>query len=243
VNTFDLQISRFGEMAILLQWPQDVNELILADILAFVEALKSQDRSDWEYVPSYNSVTLISKSKFDFEQEKNLLLDAYSKRDGHQNTTERHCWQLPVCYDSEFALDLPMVSEKSGLSEEEVIRLHTSEDYLVYGIGFLPGFLYLGGLPQSLEIPRLDDPRLEVSPGAVGLAGKQTGIYPQNSPGGWNIIGNCPIPLFNPKLDPPCFVKVGDRIRFHAITKAEHKLRKIESEVGIYNLNKTLIDA
>ncbi|MEL6976096.1 MAG: 5-oxoprolinase subunit PxpB [Bacteroidota bacterium] len=243
MNTFDLKISRFGEMAMLLEWPQEVNELILADILAFVEALKAQDRPEWEYVPSYNSVTLITKSKFDFEQEKAFLLNVYSKRDGRQNTAKRHCWQLPVCYDSEFALDLPFVSEKTGLSEEEIIKLHTSEDYLVYGIGFLPGFLYLGGLPPSLEIPRLENPRLEVSPGAVGLAGKQTGIYPQNSPGGWNIIGNCPIPLFNPKLEPPCFVKVGDRIRFHAITKAEHKLRQIESEVGIYNLNKTLIDA
>ncbi|MEO1485318.1 MAG: 5-oxoprolinase subunit PxpB [Bacteroidota bacterium] len=243
MNTFDLKISRFGEMAILLQWPQEVSELILEDILAFVEVLKTHDRSEWEHVASYNSVTLISKSKFDFEQEKTLLLEGYSKRKKQQNKTERHCWELPVCYDSEFALDLPMVCEKAGLSEEEVIQLHTSEDYLVYGMGFLPGFLYLGGLPTSLEIPRLENPRLEVSPGAVGLAGKQTGIYPQNSPGGWNIIGNCPIPLFNAKLEPPCFVKVGDKIRFHAITKAEHKLRKIESEVGIYNLSKTVIDA
>ncbi len=124
------------------------------------------------------------------------------------------------------------------MGTEEVIRLHTGHTYVVYGIGFLPGFMYLGGLPETLEVPRKSAPRLEVRKGSVGLAGKQTGIYPQQSPGGWNIIGNCPIPLFNVEKEQPCFVNVGDRIQFYAINKGEYDLHQLQAEVGIYNVEK-----
>ena len=103
--------------------------------------------------------------------------------------------------------------------------------------------MYLGGLPASLEIPRRAEPRLKVPKGSVGLASKQTGIYPQESPGGWNIIGNCPVDLFDPKKDDPCFVKVGDKIQFERISKAEYKLHKIEGEVGIYEPEKVVLNA
>ena len=135
------------------------------------------------------------------------------------------------------------LAEKLGMSVDEVIQLHTTSRYTVYGIGFLPGFMYLGGLPSDLEIPRRSEPRLQVRQGAVGLAGKQTGIYPQESPGGWNIIGNCSVSMFSSKNDPPCFVNVGDKVQFHAIEKAEYDLHKIEGEVGIYKLEKTVLDA
>lgn len=124
------------------------------------------------------------------------------------------------------------------MSTKELIEMHTKQPYLVYGIGFLPGFMYLGGLPEALETPRKSTPRLAVPKGSVGLAGKQTGIYPQDSPGGWNIIGNCPIPIFNINKEPPCFINVGDRVQFYPITKAEYELHRIEAEVGIYRIEK-----
>ena len=103
--------------------------------------------------------------------------------------------------------------------------------------------MYLGGLPKALEIPRRKEPRLHVVKGSVGLAAKQTGVYPQDSTGGWNIIGRCPIPIFNAKAVKHCFVNVGDKIMFYQITRAEYDLRKIEGEVGIYTPEKVTLDA
>ena len=152
--------------------------------------------------------------------------------------TERFLWTLPICYDPEFGFDLHEVSKNLGFTIDELIEKHTTNTYTVYGIGFLPGFMYLGGLPPELIIERKKEPRIKVPKGSVGLAGRQTGIYPQDSPGGWNIIGNCPIPIFDVDKEEPCFVKVGDKIRFESITKAEYGLHKIEGEVGIFNFEK-----
>jgi len=158
-------------------------------------------------------------------------------------TLERNLWKLPVCYDSEFGPDLKETAEKLFVSESELIKLHTSHTYTVYGIGFLPGFMYLGGLPKNLETKRRATPRLHVDKGSVGLAGRQTGIYPQNSPGGWNIIGRCPVPMFNLNVKDPCFVNVGDAIQFVPIDKATFDLKIIEAEVGIYQPEKIAMDA
>ena len=103
--------------------------------------------------------------------------------------------------------------------------------------------MYLGGVPKELEIPRKSQPRAKVVKGAVGLAGKQTGVYPQDSPGGWNIIGNCSVPMFDPTEQSPCFVNVGDKVQFYAIERAEYDLHKIEGEVGIYKVEKIILDA
>ena len=142
-------------------------------------------------------------------------------------------WKIPVCYDVDFGLDLQETANQLQLSITELIKYHTSPRYTVYGIGFLPGFMYLGGLPHQLEIKRKTTPRLHVPRGSVGLAGRQTGIYPQDSPGGWNIIGKCPIPMFNLKLENPCFVNVGDQVQFYAINRAIFDLKIIEAEVEI----------
>ena len=146
------------------------------------------------------------------------------------------------CYDISLGIDLEDVSERLQLSQEELVFMHTNQQYTVYGIGFLPGFMYLGGLPKALEIPRKETPRLKVPQGAVGLASRQTGIYPQESPGGWNIIGNCPVTIFNVHNAPPCFVNMGDKIQFYPISKAEYDLHKIENEVGVFKLEKQELD-
>jgi len=245
VSNYSLSIRPFGVHAILVEWPNDVQEAILDDILRFTTYLESNclNVKKWEIVPAYNSITLILREKpIDFDQLKQRLGRWYLESDTVK-ARQRYLWRLPVCYDLEFGIDLIEVSEKLQMSVPEVIQAHTTHEYTVYGIGFLPGFMYLGGLPLHLEVPRKATPRLKVKKGAVGLASKQTGIYPQESPGGWNIIGNCPVPMFNPKSDNPCFVSVGDKVQFYPIEHAEHDLRKIESEVGIYKLEKTEWDA
>jgi KipI family sensor histidine kinase inhibitor len=148
-----------------------------------------------------------------------------------------------VCYDLEFGPDLESSAAYLGIDPSELIRRHTAQAYPVYGIGFLPGFLYLGGIPESIKLPRKKHPRSKVIKGSVGLANQQTGIYPQDSPGGWNILGNCPIPLFDPLRNPPCFIELGDTIRFRSISRAEYDLHQIESEVGIYDIRKKYSNA
>jgi inhibitor of KinA len=129
--------------------------------------------------------------------------------------------EIPVCYDSEFAFDLDEVARGAGLDRNEVVSLHSSGDYRVHCVGFIGGFPFLGGLPGKLATPRRETPRKEIPAGSVGIGGKQTGIYPIKSPGGWNIIGRTPLQLFDPKKSRPGLLRVGDRIRFRPISREE----------------------
>ncbi|MEN1784943.1 MAG: 5-oxoprolinase subunit PxpB [Bacteroidota bacterium] len=243
MSVFPLVVKPFGETAVLMEWPHKVDEQILKDILHFQQVLKKHLDKDWVMVPAYNSLTLIHpKADFDFTQLKAQLIDWYHSPKSHLETAN-HLWRLPVCYDAAFGIDLEATAGHLGMTVEELITLHGSTEYTVYGIGFLPGFMYLGGLPKALETPRQEVPRLLVPKGSVGLAGKQTGIYPQDSPGGWNIIGRCPAPLFNVAQEAPYFVNVGDKIQFIPVERAEYDLRLIEAQVGIYKPDKVVRDA
>ncbi len=124
---------------------------------------------------------------------------------------------IPVHYGGEDGPDLPFVAQHTGLSEEEVIRRHTAGIYPVFLMGFLPGFPYLGGMDESLATPRLDTPRQRVPAGSVGIAGKQTGVYPLESPGGWRLIGRTRMPLFDVSKEPPFLLQPGDVVRFVAV--------------------------
>jgi len=127
--------------------------------------------------------------------------------------------EIPVCYDAEFGIDLDRVAEQTKLSEREIVDLHSTCEYRVACIGFVPGFTFLAGLPRNLATPRRDVPRKEIPAGSVGIGGAQTGIYPLRSPGGWNLIGRTPLKLFDPAKDPPTLLCPGDRVRFRAITR------------------------
>ena len=245
MSSYPISIKSFGLNAILIEWPEEVNETILNDILQFTAHLKNTIlvHEEWELVPAYNSLTIIQRRKvLDYTKISEQLRELYLTKENIK-LEQKFLWRLPVCYDLDFGIDLQDVAVQLNTSIEEVIAIHTKHTYTVYGIGFLPGFMYLGGLPANLEVPRKITPRLKVERGSVGLAGKQTGIYPQESPGGWNVIGSCSVSMFNVNVSPPCFVSVGDRIQFYQISRAEYDLHKIESEVGIYQLEKIEIDA
>jgi inhibitor of KinA len=128
---------------------------------------------------------------------------------------------IPVCYGGEWGPDLESVAAYHGLTPEEVIEIHTSADYLVYMLGFAPGFAYLGGLSPRIATPRRQTPRLTIPAGTVGIAGDQTGVYPIDTPGGWQLIGRTPLPLFLPERMPPTLMKAGDIVRFHPISRSE----------------------
>lgn len=233
-------IKRYGPRALLLEWPRKVDPDILMDILSFRDYLAGTrlKEGSWEFVPVYHTLTLIDPTgQADMAAVRRALPAWYASRPRDTPVATQR-WELPVCYQAPFGIDLEETAKTLGMDPQELISLHSGRDYLVYGIGFLPGFLYLGGVPQELELPRRAQPRPRVPRGAVGLAGKQTGVYPQQSPGGWHILGNCPVPIFNAEKDPPCLVAPGDRICFRAVSRAEYDLHKIEGEVGIYNYKK-----
>ena len=149
--------------------------------------------------------------------------------------------KIPVCYDTDFGIYLDEISKEKGLTKSEIIKLHSQSIYTVFFIGFLPGFLYLGGLSETLYIPRKSQPRLHVDKGSVGIGGVQTGIYPNNSPGGWNIIGKTPINLFDPKAQNPCFAQCGDQIQFYSINKAEFATLTTNMKSNSYTLENTIV--
>ncbi len=128
--------------------------------------------------------------------------------------------QIPACYGGEFGPDLKDVAALHGLTTAQVIELHASVTYVVYFLGFVPGFAYLGELPEALATPRLDTPRRTTPAGSVGIAGKQTGVYPFATPGGWRLIGRTPIAMFRPDREDMNFLSIGDRVRFIPISPA-----------------------
>lgn len=130
--------------------------------------------------------------------------------------------EIPVCYGDEFGPDLDEVAERNGLRPDDVIRIHASVDYKVYMIGFAPGFPYLGGMDKRIAAPRRSTPRLAIPAGSVGIAGEQTGLYPLETPGGWQLIGRSPLTLFRPDSVPPTLLRMGQTVRFYPISRTEY---------------------
>ena len=137
--------------------------------------------------------------------------------------TQPRLVEIPVCYGGEYGSDLDFVGQHASLTAPEVIEVHSAADYLVHMIGFAPGFPYLGGMSSKIAVPRRASPRLKIPPGSVGIAGDQTGIYPLETPGGWQLIGRTPLALFLPERDPPTLLQAGDIVRFRPITPEQFR--------------------
>lgn len=186
-----------------------------------------------EVVPSTNTVTVYYRKKL---VDPCKLLDELHVKwlEGTDSVlvVKARSIDVPVCYDERFSEDMPRIMAQKGLTREEVIALHTGTYYTVYMIGFLPGFPYLGDLPTALHMPRLAQPRLRVPKGTVGIGGTQTGIYPIESPGGWNIIGRTPLDLYSLQRAEPFLIQAGDQLSFRSITyDVYHEIKeKLEEE-------------
>ena len=226
---FLLTYKLFGRSAILVEWPANISQDIIQDIISFERQVKEID-SILDIIIAYNSLLIRYQNPIvDQELTIRQLKNKYTAS-SYLIKQDQFLWEIPVCYDASFGIDLEEIANKKKCSVADIIRLHTETDYLVYFIGFQPGFLYLGGLHQNLHVPRKSNPRVRVDKGSVGIGGTQTGVYPQNSSGGWNIIGKSPLNFFNMKATNPCFVKPGDRIQFVAVDL--HTFYQIEIEVA-----------
>ncbi len=153
--------------------------------------------------------------------ELEIILRRYLARLDDVHLPEPRQMEIPVSYGGEFGPDLDEVTSICGISSAQAIELYSSVTYVVYFLGFVPGFAYLGELPKALVTPRLASPRRAVAPGSVGIAGSQTGVYPFATPGGWRLIGRTPIAMFRPDRDNMSFLSIGDRVRFTSISKAQ----------------------
>ncbi|MFT5822969.1 MAG: inhibitor of KinA [Crocinitomix sp.] len=229
-------ISSFGENAILLKWPTAIDAKMHAEILAWETLIKTHfDNDILDLVVTYAEMALYFKSHAPLEEITAFIQTINTPK---INERKSQAWVIPVCYDSEFGLDIDIVAEHNNISADQVVILHTAQPCRIYFTGFLPGFLYLGGLADQLVTPRKKTPRLQISKGAVAIGGSQTGIYPIDSPGGWQIIGHTPIELFNlSKTEPSPFLP-GDFIHFQSITKDQLEAISVEIEAGIYNITK-----
>lgn len=201
-----------------------VNRMVSDFSRAF--ALMTKDMPEIrEIVPTYCAVSVYFDEKScKASLLKKIALEVIEKIDGEEekSTGSERIITIPVCYETEeFAPDLKKVAAHAKLTAEEVIKIHSSTDYLIYMMGFLPGFPYLGGMEKCLETPRLETPRTKIPAGSVAIGGAQTGLYPVESPGGWNIIGRTPLKLFDLSRNPQFLYNSGDKIRFEPISRKE----------------------
>ena len=230
-----ISINDASENSIIVYFGSETSDSISNQINAFCIHMKTNYQTYIiDLISSYASVLLvfdvpnISHSEIKRIVRASLAkLEESSKKSGVSE--EKQVITLPVLYGGENGPDLSTIAKNAGISEREVISIHESKPYLVYAIGFAPGFAYLGEVDPKIATPRLETPRQTVPKGAVAIADRQTAVYPAESPGGWNIIGICPIPMFN-SLSPPYMpVSVGDTVKFESID--ENQFDKIQEKL------------
>lgn len=216
-----MKVISASDSSLLIAFGNAISPELHARVIGLFQGLRArQDPRIRNLHPGYTSV-LVDFDPLRMTHEELAEIVAQSQSAAGANAEARsNLVSVPVCYDVEFGPDLLDLATHASLSPDEVIRLHSSATYLVYFLGFSPGFAYMGGLPEKLHMPRLATPRGHVTAGTVGIAGSQTGIYPVDSAGGWRLIGRTPWRMFDPKADPPTRLQPGDRVRFSPIDRA-----------------------
>jgi inhibitor of KinA len=232
-------IKPLGDSALIVQLGEGISPSLHELVRNLSALLNVQPFEGFiESVPAYNNLTIyynpfvVHHSRLNEVarhhawstpfQKVSAFISGLVEQLGNNELFEERVVTIPVVYGGEFGPDLEHVAKYHGLSVDEVIQIHSKGDYLVYMIGFAPGFPFMGGLNERIATPRKETPRLSIVPGSVGIAGKQTGVYPLETPGGWQIIGRTPLDLFLPAISPPTLLQSGDKIRFVPISPKEY---------------------
>lgn len=220
----EFQVKPVGDQAALVVFEQKIKEEINAKVMALCHKLEGAGGDEIvETVPAFASLLVYyNPLKTDYGKVAEKL-EKLASHLGKGKTEQGKLVEIPVCYGGKYGEDLGYVAEHARLSVEEVIRIHSGRDYRIYMLGFLPGFPYLGGMDERIFTPRLSNPRTKIPAGSVGIGGEQTGIYPMESPGGWQLIGRTPLKLFQPGNGGKLPYEAGDRIRFVPISEEEYR--------------------
>ena len=211
-----------GDRAVLVELGEGISPGINQKVRALYSGLATHGiKGIQDLVPSYRSLMVVyNPLVISLDSLESRLNEIWDSLDNTRQPDSRIV-EIPVVYGDQYGPDLEWIADYHNMSPQEVIRLHTQPVYQVYLIGFMPGYPYLGEVPDEIVTPRRKTPRTHVPAGSVGIAQKQTGIYPVASPGGWQIIGRTPVKLFDPRGEPPCLIEMGDRVKFFNITEQE----------------------
>jgi inhibitor of KinA len=217
-----------GDSALTIDFGNLVDENINKKLITLFRQLRQHASPKiLDIIPAYSSLTvyydvaaaaLPGKSAFEVMAG---MIEGMTATPHSSVEESSNLFEIPVCYAEKFAPDMAALAAQKGLSVREVIQIHTGRTYRVYMLGFLPGFAYMGTVDERISLPRKQDPRSKVLAGAVGIAGNQTGIYPLESPGGWQIIGRTPMQIFNRDKERPVLLQAGDSVNFYSITENE----------------------
>ena len=211
-----------GDRMVLVEFPEEISQEVnsqVHEMAAVVETTRIPGVVEW--VPAYRTLGIVYNP---METSFRSLIESLEQIEGlggQAQAGRSRRIEIPVSYGGEMGPDLDFVAQHNQLTTDEVIRLHTASEYLVYLLGFTPGFPYLGGMAPEIAAPRLAEPRSHVPAGSVAIGGSQTGIYPIESPGGWRIMGRTPLKLFDLSRNSPFLLKAGDSVRFRSITLEE----------------------
>jgi len=212
-----------GDQALIVEYGDAIDEGVNRRVRALAAALEaSRTPGLVETVPTYRSLMIHYDPLVLPAADLERLVHAADEGLDAASAPGARLVEIPTAYGDGFGPDLAEVAAHAKLTEDEVVAIHTATDYLVYMMGFMPGFPYLGGMSARIAAPRLGTPRTAVPAGSVGIAGSQTGIYPSVSPGGWRLIGRTPVPLFDASATPPALCRAGDRLRFVRVTTDEY---------------------
>ncbi len=233
----EVNILKAGDGGIVIDFGSHIAPAVNAQVHRLARAIaQAMPELASELVPTYRSLMVyfnpLLASRQSLEARIRELLQGIAGTTGQAE--QATVVEIPVCYGGEYGPDLAHVAGHNGLGVDEVIAIHTSEPYLVYMLGFTPGFPYLGGMSERIATPRLAQPRVAIPAGSVGIAGSQTGIYPIESPGGWQLIGRTPLRVFNPQAANPFLFSAGDYLRFCAVDAPGFQAIQRDVEQGRY---------
>ncbi|MEM2987475.1 MAG: 5-oxoprolinase subunit PxpB [Candidatus Bathyarchaeia archaeon] len=228
----------FGDHALIVEFGDVIDLAVNSKVIALHEALlRASIIGVEELVPTYRSLLVrYNPDETTYEQLVARVKEIEKALKGEQAEMVRRKLIVPVVYGGVYGPDLSYVAQYHGLAEEQVVKYHSGKDYRVYMIGFVAGFPYLGDVQEEIATPRLETPRLKVPAGSVGIAERQTGIYPCEAPGGWRIIGRTPIKLFDPQKQPPALLKPGDIVKFEPVSEEDYKRIEELVKAGTYKL-------
>lgn len=224
-----------GDTSVTVEFGNEISTEINAAIRAFNIALENSGiEGIVETVPTYRSLTVHYKPEVLLHDELVKKLEELLQKLDEIEIPPATVVEIPVLYGGEEGPDLGFVAEHNHKTPQEVIDIHTGTEYLIYMLGFTPGFTYLGGMSDEIATPRLTSPRVKIPGGSVGIAGAQTGIYPIDSPGGWQLIGKTPVKPYDPARETPILLSAGQYVKFRAIDRAEYDAIAKQVEAGSF---------